>query len=169
MKLLKLLFGLAALALVAGAQDHRSIAIFFDLNSLSAPDQLRAQESAVKFVQEQMTPSDLVSIMTFSTEVKVVQDFSGDRDVLIAALRSILPATAPAAVPNANSELQAIQNAATMLAPIPGKKALIYFSNGVSRPGANDPDNQEQLRTTINAAVRANVAIYSVDAAALIR
>jgi VWFA-related protein len=169
MKLLKLLFCLSALALVAGAQDRRTVAMLFDLNSLSAPDQVRAQENAIKFVQEQMTPSDLVTIMTFSTEIKVVQDFSGDRDVLIAALRSISASPAPAAAPSANSELQAIQNAATILAPITGKKALLFFSNGVSRPGANDPENQEQLRTTINAAVRANVAIYSVDAAALRR
>jgi VWFA-related protein len=165
MKLLKLPFCLAVLALAAGAQDHRSVAMLFDLNALSAPDQLRAQENAIKFVQERMMPSDVVSIMTYSTEVKVVQDFSGDREVLIAALRGIIPSPAPAAAAKVNGELQAIQNAATILAPIAGKKALIYFSNGVSRPGANDPGNQEQLRTTINAAVRANVAIYSVDAA----
>jgi VWFA-related protein len=165
MNLLKLPFCLAAAALVAGAQDHRTVAMLFDLNTLSAPDQLRAEENAIKWVQEQMTPSDMVTIMTYSADVKVIQDFSGDHDILIAALRGMLPSLAPAAAANVNGELQAIQNAATILAPIAGKKALIYFSNGVSRPGANDPGNQEQLRTTINAAVRANVAIYSVDAA----
>ena len=156
MKLLKLLFCLAAFAVAAGAQDHRSLVLFFDLNSMSAPDQLRAQENAIKFVQENMAPSDLVTIMTFTTEVKVVQDFSGDRDMLIAALRGIIPSpTAP--VGDADSRLKAIQNAERMLEPIPGKKALVYFSNSVPRSGS------DQLKATINAAVRANIAIYMVD------
>ncbi len=79
--------------------------------------------------------------MTFTNEVKVVQDFSGDREVLLAALRGIIPSPA-AAASDANSELQALQNVAMMLEPIPGKKALIYFSNGVSRSGA------DQLKAT---------------------
>ena len=159
MKCLKLLFCLTALALVAGAQDRRSLVLFFDLNSMSAPDQLRAQENAIKFVQENMAPSDLVTIMTFTTEVKVVQDFSSDRDRLVATLRGIIPSpTAGNAAGDANSQLQALQNAATMLEPIPGKKALLYFSTGLPRP-----DNNDQLKAAINAAVRANIAIYTVD------
>jgi hypothetical protein len=47
-----------------------------------------------------------------------------------------------------------------MLKPVPEKKLLIYFSNGVSKTGAG---NQAQLKATVDAAVRANVAIYPVD------
>jgi VWFA-related protein len=162
MKLLKLIFCLAALALAAGAQDRRSLCLFFDLNSMSAPDQLRAQASALKFVQEQMTPADMVTVMTYTTEVKVVQDFSSDREALIAALRGIVPSAAPAG--GADSRLQAIEIASTMLAAVPGKKALIFFSNGISLTGA---DNQDHLRAAVNAAVRGNVAIFSVDARGL--
>jgi VWFA-related protein len=166
MKLLKLSFCLAVFALVAGAQDHRSLAMFFDLNSMSAQDVLRVQESAIKFVEEQMKPSDLITIMTFTTDLKVVQDFSGDRDILIAALRGIVPAPDAAPAGDRNPQLRALQSAATTLTPIPGKKALIYFSTGAPRTGVDD---QDQLKATINAAVQANVAIYSVDSAARIR
>jgi hypothetical protein len=38
---------------------------------------------------------------------------------------------------------------------------MIYFSTGTSLAGA---DNQAQLKATVNAAVRANVSIYPVDA-----
>jgi len=162
MKLPKLLFCLAVFALMAGAQDRRSLCLLFDLNSMSAPEQLRAQEAAIKFVEEQMKPSDVVTVMTFTTELKVVLDFSGDRDILIAALHEIVPATASAnATGDVSSRLQAIQNAATMLEAVPGKKALILFSNASSSIGA---DNQAQLKATVNTAVRANVAIYPVDA-----
>src|SRR5205085_8172123 len=40
------------------------------------------------------------------------------------------------------------------------KKSIIYFSNGVSRSGI---ENQVQLRAATNAAVQANVALYTLD------
>ena len=40
------------------------------------------------------------------------------------------------------------------------KKSLLYFSGGIQRDGI---ENQASLRAAINAAVRANLAIYSVD------
>jgi hypothetical protein len=51
------------------------------------------------------------------------------------------------------------------LAMYPEKKALIYFSSGISRTGV---DNESQLRATVNAAIRANVAFYPVDARGLV-
>ncbi len=160
MKLPKLLLCLAVFALMAGAQDRRSLCLFFDLNSMSASEQLRAQEAAIKFVEQQARPSDAITVMTFTSELKVVLDFSSDHETLVAALREIIP-SAPNAAGDVNSRLQALQNATAMLEATPGKKALILFSNGVSLAGA---DNQAQLKATVNAAVRANVAIYPVDA-----
>jgi len=160
MKLPKLLLCLSVFALMAGAQDRRSLCLFFDLNSMSAPDQLRAQQAAIKFVEEQMKPSDVVAVMTFTSELRVVQDFSGDHDILIAALRKIVPSAADAAI-DVNSRLQAVQNAAAILEAVPGKKSIIYFSTGTSLAGAS---NQAQLKAAVNAAVRANASLYPVDA-----
>ncbi len=53
---------------------------------------------------------------------------------------------------------------AEALAPIQQKKAILYFSAGMQRNGT---DNQVELRAAVNAAVRANVAIYPVDARGL--
>jgi VWFA-related protein len=142
---------------VAGAQDHRSLVLFFDLNSMNAPDQLRAQENAIKFVEDRVAPSDLVSIMTFTAGLKVVQGFSNDNDALIAALHRIIPS---ADAVGGDGPLKALQSAATILAPTAGKKELIYFSNGIWRRGAED---QAHLKATVDAAVRANVAIYPMD------
>jgi VWFA-related protein len=164
MKLLKLLFCLAACAFMAAAQDHRSLCLFLDLN-MSTPDQSRAQEAAVKFVEERTTPTDLVTIMTFTTEVKVVQDFTGDRDLLVASLREIAPYT-PAATPNSDSRLHALQTAATMLGPTPGKKQLVYFAKPDSRPFAGDLD---RVMATVAAAERANVAFFPVDVRGLVQ
>src|SRR6185295_19588653 len=64
-------------------KDKRLMVLFFDMTSMPLPDQFRAQDAAVKFVKTQITASDLVAIMSFSSDVKVVEDFTDDRDLLI--------------------------------------------------------------------------------------
>ena len=46
---------------------------------------------------------------------------------------------------------------------LPGRKAVIFFSEGLALP----PNVQQHFRSVINAANRANVSIYAVDAAGL--
>jgi VWFA-related protein len=172
-------------------QDKRLMVMFFDFSQMPPPDQLRAQKSALKFINTQMTASDLVSIMTFANTLEVKQDFTADRDLLTQTIRgfqigngsdlSIVANTGDdttgedtgdAFVPdetefnifNTDMKLAALESAAKMLANLPEKKALVYFSSGVSKTGV---ENQSQLRSTINAAIRANVAFYPIDARGL--
>src|SRR5215472_17253381 len=63
-------------------RDRRLMVMFFDLRSMPIQDQIRAQNAAMKFLRTQMTRSDLMAIMTFSSDVKVVEDFTDDRDKL---------------------------------------------------------------------------------------
>src|SRR5262245_25487300 len=56
--------------------------------------------------------------------------------------------------------LTAIVNSMSRL---PGRKAVLFFSEGVSIP----PNVQQQFRSVIHAANRANVSVYAVDAAGL--
>ena len=70
-------------------KDRRLMVLFFDMTSMPINDQMRAQDSAIKFVKTQITPSDLVAIMTFSADVKVVEDFTDDRDKLIKDIKGI--------------------------------------------------------------------------------
>src|SRR5580700_2296895 len=70
-------------------KDRRLLVFFFDMTSMPIPDQLRAQKEAQKFLKEKMTPSDLVAIMTFSSDVKVVQDFTDDRDLLSKDIKNL--------------------------------------------------------------------------------
>jgi len=61
---------------------------------------------------------------------------------------------------NNDVRLRALKTLAEALAPIEQKKAILYFSAGMQRSGQ---DNQVELRSAINAAVRANVSIYPID------
>ena len=171
-------------------QDRRLLAMFFDLTSMQPPEQARAVTAATKFLATQMTKSDLVEILTFTTQLNVVQDFTDNRDLLLDTIRKLRLGdsselatqgdTGAAAegddsgafvaddtefnIFNTDRKLAALEDACHKLSTFSEKKALVYFSSGANKTGV---DNQSQLRATINAAVRANVSFYPVDARGL--
>ena len=170
-------------------QDRRLIVMLFDFSSMQPPDQIRAVDAATKFLSSQMTASDMVSIMVFGSTLKTVQDFTDDRDLLISTIKgfhigesSELASMADTGADsedqsglyvadetefnifNTDRKLAALEDAARRLSQYPEKKALVYLSSGVEKTGV---DNQSQLRATVNAAVRANVAFYPIDARGL--
>jgi VWFA-related protein len=166
--------------------DKRLLVFFLDFASMGIPEQLRAQEAAQQYLDQQITKDDLVAVMLYTSMINVLTDFTGDREVLSNIIQN-LPIgemselagladtgaddgedTGAAFVAdetefnifNTDQKLAAIEQASRMLAALPEKKALIYFSSGVSKTGI---DNQAQLEASINAAVKANLAIYPVD------
>jgi VWFA-related protein len=150
-------------------------------------DQLRAYTNALKYVDTQMTPSDLVAVMAFKDgAVRVRSDFTDNRATLREVIQLLLygddldgdgipdnPDGGTAFgqeegefnVFNTDRQLAALQTAVTMLRPLPEQKSLIYFASGLR---LNGTDNQAQLRATINAAIRANVTLNPIDARGLV-
>src|SRR6202007_1763694 len=61
---------------------------------------------------------------------------------------------------NTDRRLEAIRSVAEKLSHLQQKKSLIYFSSGMDRTGI---ENQSELRAATNAAVRANLATYTMD------
>ena len=171
-------------------QDRRLLCLLFDMTSMQPPEQIRAQEAAIKFLETQMTSNDLVEIMTFNSNIKVVEEFTADRERLITSLKKLvvgqgsdfadLASTSADEgddsggftaddtefnIFNTDRKLSALEDASKKLGAFPEKKALIYFSSGVGKTGV---ENQSQIKATTNAAVRANVSIYSIDARGLV-
>ena len=170
-------------------RDRRLMVMFFDMTSMPIQDQMRAQTAADKFVHTQMTPSDLMAIMTFSSDVKVVEDFTDDRDALLKDIKNLTigegqgfdeqvsddsASDTGAAftqddtefnIFNTDRQLAALETAVKMLGSLNEKKALVYFASGMTRNGI---DNQAQLTATINAALKANVSFYPIDARGLV-
>jgi VWFA-related protein len=70
-------------------QDRRLMVLFFDLSSMQIDDLMRALKSATHFVDVQMTPADLVSVVTYSSNLRVAQNFTNDRKQLDTVLKSI--------------------------------------------------------------------------------
>lgn len=164
---------------------HRLVALYFDMADMPVADQLRALAAARRFLGTQMHPADLVAILSYSgTGVQVQQDFSGDRDTLLGAVNRMIvgislgmnssdsdAASADTGsafgqddsefnVFRTNRQLAALHTAIDMLAPISEKKSLVYFTSGLNLR----VDNQAQLESTTNQAIRDNVGLYPVDA-----
>jgi VWFA-related protein len=65
---------------------------------------------------------------------------------------------------NTDRELYAIRTVAKSLERVDQRKSMLYFSGGLTRQGI---ENQASMRAATNEAVKANMAIYSVDSRGL--
>jgi VWFA-related protein len=174
-------------------RDRRLLAFYFDMTAMPYADGRRALQAAEKFVRTQLTAADLVAILRYSGgAVDVLQDFTANRDRLLSILQTMLvgetqqgtafsesgnDASTPDAgaafgqddsefnVFNTDRQLAALQTAADMLGQLHEKKSLVYFASGLRLNGLN---NQAQLHATVNAAIRAGVSFWPVDARGLV-
>jgi VWFA-related protein len=71
-------------------QDHRLLVFFFDLSSMQPDELMRALKASNDFVSIRMTPADLIAVVTYSASLRVVQDFTNNRDSLKKVLHTIL-------------------------------------------------------------------------------
>ena len=84
----------AAEAVTDTVRDRRMIVLFFDMTSMETDDILRAHAAAQKFLKQQMTPADLVSVVMFSTRLAVLANFTNDRTTLDKAIAQLVPGAA---------------------------------------------------------------------------
>ncbi|PYU28731.1 MAG: hypothetical protein DMG31_19330 [Acidobacteria bacterium] len=72
-------------------RDRRMIVLFFDLTSLQPNDLTRSTLAAKQFLSKQMTSADLVGVVAFGNQLRVIADFTNDRDLLDSAVDALLP------------------------------------------------------------------------------
>ena len=66
---------------------------------------------------------------------------------------------------NTDQKLAAVEGLAEVLGGIPGRKAMVEFTGGITQTGE---ENRTQLRAATDAANRADVSIYSIDSRGLL-
>src|ERR1700678_718337 len=160
------------------------------MTAMRPADQLRALSAAEKFLRTQITTVDLVAILRYQGgSVDILQDFTADRNKLLSILETMIvgegqgsaetiddasSADTGAAfgqddtefnVFNTDRQLSALQTAAKMLSQLNEKKSLIYFASGLRLNGI---DNLAQLHATVDAAIRAGVSFWPIDARGLV-
>jgi hypothetical protein len=141
-------------------QTVRRLVMYFDWPSMDDAGRARAAAAAGKFVRTQMQPNDVLAIMEYRGSVRVAQDFTPDHDLLVQVIQQI--AAAAQGTSEGGDRLTALETAVHMLAPLDGKKAMIYFAGGFTA-------NHGDVQAVIDEAVRANVAFYPIDARGLVQ
>jgi VWFA-related protein len=174
-------------------RTHRMIVLFFDLTSMAPEDLLRSTDAAMKFLKEQMTPADLIEIVTFGTQFRINVPFTNQRPALEQSIAQIanpgkesllaaLGTTATDATSednqgaataddtefnifNTDNKLYAIEALAGMLGEIPGKKAVMEFSGGITQTGE---ENRSAVQAATDAANKNDVTFFQVDSRGLV-
>jgi VWFA-related protein len=175
---------------------HRLLTLLFDTSSMQPEDVQKAIDGAMKWVNDHMTPADLVAVAAINSSLQVLADFTSSKE----RVRSVLSAfsatdgTAFSAVDSGTAAADDASQTATSDATAVDQSAqeLDTFNNDVrlralktlaealkpiqqkkaiiyfsSGMQRSGTDNQVELRAAVNAAVLANVAIYPVDARGL--
>ncbi len=169
------------------------IVLFFDLTSMAPEDLLRSTDAAMKFLKTQMTPADLVAIVTFGTQFRINVDFTNQKELLehsIAAIanpgkETLLSGLASSAsdtvtednqaaasaddtefnIFNTDNKLYAVEALAGMLGGIPGKKAVMEFTGGITQTGE---ENRSAVQAATDAANKNDVTFFQVDSRGLV-
>lgn len=168
-------------------RNHRFLVLFVDQSSMPVEDLIQAQKTVRDFIEKQITPADLVAVVSNGTTLKLLQNFTNDRETLkkavsrlyagdsasladaeVAATSTDDPSASDSYTPddsqfnifNTDRKLYAIEAVGKMFKDIPGKKFLVHFSSGITTTGT---ENQSQLHATIDRLNQANTSLYAVD------
>lgn len=175
----------------APASRHYMV-LFFDNSTMDMADQARARRAATEFVTKTASSNRLMAVVEFTGAFQLVQNFTDNADLLDRAVKrvqvsavdpnanasaSLNPTTANLTAMTgaagigefslagvtadfgAENLLYALRDVSKILAPIPGRKSLILLSGGFPL----DEEYMPELTATIDAANKANVAIYAMD------
>lgn len=141
---------------------------------------LRAKESAIRFIEKELQPNDLVAVAGYDARLKIYSDFTNDHAKLKDALnKSITYATGlkthepgtsgPSILRNLNtrsmmSKTGRVQDAVALLAdslrPIPARKVLVLFTTGIGRVGGTDESYYRPMARALN---KSNVSVYPIN------
>jgi VWFA-related protein len=173
-------------------EQKRYLVLFFDNSTMSIVDNVQARAAAKSFIDANAGPDRLMAVADFSLNLRVLQSFTADADLLRAAAAGVNSSSAdpnaqaastglsPASGSTAASSpfsgkleaqgkfgqrnmLLAVRTLAKNLSGFPGRKMVVLFSAGFPL----SPLTMFDLENTISDCNKANVAVYVLDARAV--
>jgi VWFA-related protein len=170
---------------------RRLVVLFYDLTSMQPDQLLRAIRSGESYLRDQISPADLVSVVTFGNQLHVLASFTNNREALLQAIRSIRPGKdaelagladalaapgeiiAPEYTGTAFSADETdfnIFNTDRKLMAVESLAELVRPIPGkksvihfTAGISQTGEENRSQLTATADAANRANMSLYTVD------
>ncbi len=175
-------------------QVHRAVAFVVDDLGLSFESIIYVRTALQKFVDEQMQPGEMVAIVRTGAGIGALQQFTNDKRLLHAAIdgvkynfmgrvnvnsfSALMPdqktrdfgqtGEDPCSLQNskATGSLIAVRNVVEGLKELPGRKALLLFSESMQMLPTTACDFsrvKENLHRLTDAAERGAVVIYTID------
>jgi VWFA-related protein len=153
----------------------RYMVIFFDCVFMRPESQMYERDQAVRFVESTASTNRLMAVMNFDGDLHLNQDFTANGDLLKTAIEKPKFSPYDSASESTKivshlqgdiafrSEMRAIRNIAKVLGRAPGRKTMLYLSNGI----ATTPEHMADFQDTINALNQANVGVYTFGARGL--
>lgn len=163
------------------------IALFFDTSMATQASQAAVRQEGIRFVDGFASPDRYMAVVDYNRNggLSIAQNFTTDREQLKKALSRVPAGWSPTPIApgggaralSANGRgrgsaggpsidtsgyrdmLSSLRSLVNSLASVRGRKALVFFTNGIPLP----TDIAEDLQLTIKAANKANVAIYTVN------
>jgi VWFA-related protein len=170
----------SAMAIPQQPATPQYIVLYFDNSSMSSEDQIRARQAAEEFVPATVSNQREMAVVDFGGVTRLSQNFTSNPQALRAAVKGlkfssmkpneagqpiqIASLGAPSGLQvrsdfAARSVLLSIRNLCQELRKVKGRKTMILFSAGFPL----NSERESELTATIDAANKANVAIYPVD------
>jgi VWFA-related protein len=162
-------FSFGADAAIQPQEQKRYLILFFD--TMSKLDQIQAKAAAIKFIDANAGPDRLMAVVEFGGILRTAQSFTAEADLLRAAATGMKTSSVN---PNGKEPQEAEYGARVMLLSVrtlarnlsgfPGRKMVVLFSSGFLLSSTTRVD----LMAAISDCNKANVAVYVLDARALL-
>lgn len=146
--------------------------LVLDLNHLAIDDQMFLNVELSRLL-DRLPPDQLLAIyVQHGSFGFFMQDFTTDRSLLVAALRHAIPRLPPSGLDRL-TDLATLDQLAQTLAPLPGRKNVLWLSAGSPRlllsgdPFRLDEQDSADARRVDDELEAARIAIYPIDARGL--
>ncbi len=110
-----------------------SLLLIDNSGSMNFSNKLETAKQAASSYIEQMRPADQAGIITFNTNVQIVQEITPDKEALLSGIGSI-KASGDTAM------WDAILDAVEILNPVLGRKAIIVLTDGMDNRSTTTPE-----------------------------
>ena len=137
---------------------------------MSKVDNMQARAAARKFIDANAGPDRMMAVADFSSNLRVLQNFTADADLLRAAASGSAADSSPFSGKlesqsqfGQRNMLLGVRTLAKNLSGFPGRKMIVLFSAGFPL----GPLTMFDAQNTISDCNKANVAVYVFDARAV--
>jgi VWFA-related protein len=114
---------------IAGPTMRRGKTVFilFDDSAISPQYIKTSRDTAERFVREHMRPQDLFAVAQYDMSMKILQNFTSEKEEVLAAIRRPAAASMGSALYFENL-LRALDKIFQAIAPIRGQKSILIYS-----------------------------------------